>query len=265
MSQAPLRIIQISDLHLFSDQGASLLGVKTQDSFQAVLNLIKQEEKYIDLILLTGDLSQDGSAASYQRLAKMMSEFHVPVYCIPGNHDDSKTMVHVYPLENISNHKHIILRNWHIILLDSHKPGAVEGYLNSSQLDYLQHCLQVYPEHHAMVVCHHHPLPVGAAWLDRIGLINAEEFWTILSSYPKVNSILFGHVHQEFVGEKQGIKCFALPSTCIQFNSNQAEFGLVKLPPGYRWLTLTEDGQVETGIKRVASYVGEFDENAHGY
>lgn len=265
MNQPPMRIIQISDLHLMADQEGALLGVKTQESFQAVLDLIKREEKTIDMVLLSGDLSQDGSALAYQRLAHMVSVLHVPVYYVPGNHDDAKMLSHIYPLESISNHKHIVLRNWHLILLDSHQDGEVQGYLEASQLDYMQHCLQAYPEHQAIIVFHHQPLPVGCGWLDPIGLTNADEFWQILSSYPKVNTILFGHIHQEFEQVKQGVKCYALPSTCIQFHPKQDTFGLIELAPGYRWVNLFDDGKMETGIKRTEAYVGTFDVNAKGY
>ncbi|MBV9575445.1 MAG: 3',5'-cyclic-AMP phosphodiesterase [Gammaproteobacteria bacterium] len=265
MDNAPIRIIQISDMHLFSDPESVLLGIKTQESFQAVLELLQQEAERMDLILLTGDLSQDGSNASYVRLASMMKKLHVPVYCVPGNHDNTKIMNHVYPLETISNLRHIILKNWHLILLDSQKPGAVEGYLDHSQLNYLRQCLQTYPEHEAIVVLHHHPLSVGSRWLDNLGLKNAEEFWSIISQYPKMNTILFGHIHQEHEQMINGISCYSTPSTCVQFMRKQDKFGLEKLPAAYRWINLYEDGHLETAIKRVANYIGIFDANAKGY
>lgn len=265
MDSAPIRIIQISDMHLFADTDSVLLGIKTQDSLQAVLDLLQQEAERMDLIILSGDLSQDGSDTSYIRLATMIKKFNVPVYCVPGNHDNSKIMSHIYPLETISNLRHIILKNWHLILLDSQKPGSVEGYLNPSQLSYLRQCLQAYPEHEAIVVLHHHPLSLGSLWLDNLGLKNADEFWNIVSQYPKMNTILFGHVHQEYEQMINGVLCYSTPSTCVQFKGKQDEFKLEKLPPAYRWINLYEDGHIETAIKRVANYIGVFNANAKGY
>lgn len=264
MEERPVRIIQISDIHLLGDNKGELLGVKTEESLSAVLDLIKQEE-YIDFIILSGDLSQDGSESAYFHLADLMKSFHVPVYFVPGNHDNTKIIAHIYPRENISSHRHIILKDWHIILLNSQKPGHVEGYLDQSQLNYMQHCLQTYPEHNAIILFHHHALPVNAAWLDKLGLSNADEFWKIIEEYPKVNTVIFGHVHQEFEQVKNGVKCYAPPSTCIQFKRKQDHFGLDHLSPGYRWIDLYEDGTLKTGIKRTAKYIGFFDENAKGY
>ncbi len=265
MSDLPIRIVQISDIHLFGDKGGSLLGVKTQASFEAVLDLLKKDTNKPSLILITGDLSQDETETAYIRIADMISEFGIPVYCAPGNHDDSGVMKQIYPRKKMINDKHIILQNWDIIMLDSQKRGAVEGYLDASQLKYLKKCLEHDSKHHAIITLHHHPIQVGSAWLDNIGLKNADEFWKILKDYPRVNTILFGHVHQSVEHKKNDINCYAAPSTCIQFKKNNANFALDNVPPGYRWLDLYPDGRVKTGVHRVAHYIGEFHAHAKGY
>ena len=236
MSSVSLNIIQISDIHLLADENGELLGVNTQESFQSVIDLLQKGNDTIDMILLTGDLTQDGSEVAYKRLANILKIFNVPIYYVPGNHDNSPLMSHVYPCDGISNDRHIILKNWHLILLDSQKSHAVEGYLDSTQLNYLQHCLQSYPEHHGLIALHHQPVPVGSLWLDDIGLKNAEAFWQIILQYPNVKTILFGHVHQAFKQIVNGINCLGVPSTCIQFKPKQDYFGLEKLPPGYRFI-----------------------------
>lgn len=264
MDTAPFRIVQLSDIHLFEEPQKGLLGVKTNDSFNAVIDLIKKEQKP-DLILLSGDLSQDGSKASYLRIADQLKAFTVPTYYVLGNHDNAAVLNETYPLENITHHRHIVLKEWHIILLNSQKVGAVDGFLDQTQLNFLQHCLQMYPEHYAIIVFHHQPVPVGCAWLDKLGLTNADELWSIVKSFPKVHTILFGHIHQEYEGQKNGIQYFSTPATCIQFKRKQDDFGLEKLSPGYRWIELYSDGSLKTGVNRTADYVGIFDENAKGY
>lgn len=265
MSHAPLRFIQVSDTHLFADKNKILLGVPTQKSFEAVLDLMKSVAGKIDFIIHSGDISQDYSEPAYHRLAEMLEPFNVPIYCIPGNHDEPKIMAEVYPYRLISNDKHIITKNWQIILLDSHKPGAVEGYLSQNELKYLQHCLHTHPEHHAMVMFHHQPVPVGSRWLDNLGLSNVNELWEIVSLFPKLKTILFGHVHQEYEQVMNGIHCYSAPSTCFQFKRKQDHFGIEKLSPGYRWVNLYDDGHIETAVVRTDKYIGEFDDKATGY
>lgn len=262
---APLRIIQISDTHLFSDANKSLVGVPTQKSLEAVLDLVKRKAGEFDMIIHSGDLAQDYALPSYIRLAEMLGIFNVPVYSMPGNHDDPAVMANVYPYQRMLSDKQILTDHWQIILLDSHKPNAVEGYLDSGQLKYLEDCLSKHRKHHAMVVFHHQPMPVGCGWLDKLGLTNADEFWKIISRFPQVNTVLFGHVHQEYEQVINGIKCYSAPSTCFQFKRKQDEFGLENLPPGFRWIHLHDDGHIETAVIRTDHYVGVFDGDSKGY
>src|SRR3990167_1126571 len=265
MAHDSIRVVQISDIHLFADKHAALLGVKTEESFQVIIDMLHKQSPRPDFIILSGDLTQDFSEATYRRLAEKLRTLSLPIYCIPGNHDDPKVMARVYPLDTILADKHIVKNNWHIILLDSHKPGAVEGYLHPSQLDFMQACLKQYPEHHAIIVFHHQPFSVGCTWLDNLGLKNADEFWAILMQYPQVRSVLFGHVHQEHNKKHLGMQCYSAPSTCIQFKKHSDNFALEKLPPGYRWLELFSNGAIQTQVFRADHYVGTFDVNAKGY
>src|SRR3990167_6224284 len=115
MKQNPLRLIHISDMHLFANIQGSLLGVKTRESLQAVLEQVQQ--RAMDLMLLTGDLSQDGSEDAYIHLANCFKTFNVPVYYAPGNHDDVSVMSRIYPREKISQQQHFIIKRWQFILL----------------------------------------------------------------------------------------------------------------------------------------------------
>lgn len=265
MSKAPLRIIQVSDSHLFSDKNKSLVGVPTQESFEAVIDLIKRKAGEFDMIIHTGDLSQDFALPSYIRVAEMLGVFNVPIYCVPGNHDDPDIMKNVYPYEHMSGDKHIVKDPWQIILLDSHKKDAVEGYFEEDQLKHLEDCLARHPELNSMIMFHHQPMPVGCRWLDNLGLKNADAFWKIISRFPNVKGIVFGHVHQQYEQVMNGIPCYSVPSTCFQFKRKQADFGIEKLSPGFRWIHLHDDGHIETEVIRTDHYIGTFEEKSKGY
>lgn len=265
MQEKPIRVVQISDIHLFADKNKALLGVKTHESLAAVLALLKADKKQPDVILLTGDLSQDETETAYMAVTEYMKDFPVPIYWIPGNHDDLDIMRRILPRYNMANDKQIVFPTWQIILLNSKKPHAVEGFLAEQEIHFLETCLRAYPNHHAMVVFHHHPVPVGCAWLDRLNLTNADVLWQTLAKYPQAKHILFGHVHQQHEGEKNGIKYYSTPSTCIQFKRNSNNFALEKLSQAYRWMDLYEDGTLKTAVCRVQEYIGFFDEHAKGY
>ena len=65
-----VKVLQLSDLHLFADAKKDLLGVNTFDSFCATVDTIASENREYDFIAVTGDISQDYSVASYERFGQ---------------------------------------------------------------------------------------------------------------------------------------------------------------------------------------------------
>src|SRR5580704_3318027 len=107
-----MRLIQISDLHLFAEPEKTLLGLNTAKSFEAVLACIEQDPISPDMIILTGDLSQDDSAGAYLYIAKACERFTCPVYWIPGNHDVPDLMQKTFVQTQLKEDKAILLGNW---------------------------------------------------------------------------------------------------------------------------------------------------------
>mgnify|MGYP002226033289 CR=1 FL=1 len=89
---APVRILQITDTHLFAEKHETLLGVNTWESYQAVLSAIHAEHRDCDLIVATGDLAQDQSSAPIQHFAEGIASFSVPCVWPAGNHDFQPAM-----------------------------------------------------------------------------------------------------------------------------------------------------------------------------
>lgn len=85
--EARVRILQITDTHLFAQKHEALLGVNTWESYQAVLEAIRPHQHEFDLIVATGDLAQDQSSAAYQHFAEGIASFRAPCVWLPGNHD----------------------------------------------------------------------------------------------------------------------------------------------------------------------------------
>ena len=59
--QQPLRVVQVSDSHLFASTEGQLLGLNTENSLRLVLEKVQREQSRIDVILATGDIAQDAS------------------------------------------------------------------------------------------------------------------------------------------------------------------------------------------------------------
>lgn len=262
---SPLRVVQLSDCHLFGSTEGKLLGLNTESSLLHVLHLVAREQPRIDVILATGDLSQDGSPESYRRFQGHLKQFQAPSYWLQGNHDLTDPMVNT-----LGGHSHlspclVTLGNWRIIMLNSSVEHEVPGYFQPTELAFLDSALQQTAGHPVLVCLHHHPLPMGCDWLDNQVVKNATEFWSIMDRFDHVRAILWGHVHQESDTRRGDVRLMSVPSTCVQFKPQSRNFAIDDVAPGYRWLDLYPDGRLETGVSRVTGVRFEVDTASQGY
>ena len=266
LSNDSIRLLQITDTHLFAADEGSLLSVKTADSFRAVVEAILNQNVPFEYILATGDISQDHSAESYLRFAKGIAPLKQACFWLPGNHDFKPNMGHVLPSTQIKAEQHVLLgEHWQLILLDSQVVGVPHGQLSQEQLTLLDTKLAQYPERHTLVLLHHHPLLVGSAWLDQHCLKQADAFWQVIRQHRNVKGILCGHVHQDMNVMNNGIRVMATPSTCVQFKPNSDDFALDVTSPGWRELELHANGNITTEVKRLADGLFHPDFTSSGY
>lgn len=261
-----MRVVQVSDCHLFADKEGKLLGLNTQFSLERVLERLREEQPAMDLILATGDLSQDASYESYVRLREMLESFQTPIYWMEGNHDKPAPMIRALEDQRERISPCVVEQgNWTIILLDSTIPGEVPGELYEDDLVFLENALGQARGEHIMVSLHHHPLPMGCKWLDTQVVASADRFFEIIDHHPRVRTIIWGHVHQEFEGERNGVRLYSVPSTCVQFKPHSEDFAVDDANPGYRWFDLYPDGRIETAVSRVQGVKFEVDFSVKGY
>ena len=246
-----LRIIQITDTHFFADAGGELGGVDVEAGLARVLKKARSGPWPPDLILLTGDLVQEETAAAYARLRTVLARLELPVYALPGNHDDKALLAQACDGRPMHLEQRLLLDGWQLIWLDSAVPGSPAGQLAPAELERLDRHLGQHPEHWALVCLHHQPIPIGSPWLDTMQVANGADFLAVLDRHPQVRGVLFGHVHQAFEHQRQGVRYYATPSTNLQFTPGAAKSSYDALPPGFRRLDLHSDGTLATCVERA--------------
>ena len=257
-------VVQLTDSHLFGNAEACLMGMNTRVSLMATVDLVLSEQPQIDLVIASGDLSQDGSVESYQAFRELSERIVAPKRWLPGNHDELPQMAFAAQKSDFLDPV-IDVGNWRMTLLDSAVPGSVPGYLEDKQLQLLAQALSEAPDRHHLICLHHHPVPIGCAWMEPIGLKNPDALFAVLDRFPQVRAVLWGHVHQEIDQARNGVRLLASPSTCIQFVPGSDDFKVDTTAPGYRWLRLHDDGTLETGVSRVHAVDFAIDPNGGGY
>ena len=265
MSTDCLRIVQVTDPHIFAEPEGSLLGLNTRTSFEAIMERVQKEEIAPDLLLATGDLSQDASVQAYQYLSEQFQQVNYPCFWVPGNHDDFSLMQQHMFGANVFPHKRVLTAHWQILLLNSAVVGKVYGVLADSELALLECAINEYPDKHLLVVLHHQPVPIGCRWLDNLGLKNAQALLDCVANHPLKKCILWGHVHQDFDETQSDIRLIATPSTCVQFAIGSEDFSAGEESPGYRYLNLYADGRIDTLVHRVDELDYTVDYSIKGY
>ncbi len=250
-SAGGLRVIQLTDCHIFAAAGDCLRGMDTRRSFEKVLSAALRDCEHSNLLLATGDLAEDGSAEAYRYLAAQFTATGLPTFWLPGNHDDSASMQAQLAGGTLRAARRLLAENWLILLLDSTLAQQVQGRLAESELEFMDSALRRHADRHALVCLHHQALEAGSEWLDAKGLENAAQLRERLARHANVRGVLWGHVHQEAQWHRDGIEWMSTPSTCVQFKPASREFALDERPPGYRCLVLRDDGGIETVVRRV--------------
>jgi Icc protein len=140
------------------------------------------------------------------------------------------------------------LGGWQVVLLDTHVPRDPAGRLRDAELARLERTLRDGGDRPALVCLHHPPASVGSPWLDGVGLRNGDALLRVVEAFPQVRAVLAGHVHQAFDRRHGDVRLLASPSTCAQFTPHTDDCVMDLRPPGYRRLTLHDDGRVDTEV-----------------
>jgi Icc protein len=140
---------------------------------------------------------------------------------------------------------------WRVVALDTTVPGSNAGHLPASQLDLLEAALAEAPGRHTLIAMHHNPMQIDSHWHDSMMIDNPQALFKLLTRWPQVRVLLWGHVHHEFDRRRHNLRMLATPSTCFQFSIRDGKHVVDNMAPGYRWIKLYQDGSMATGVRRV--------------
>lgn len=259
-----IKIAQLSDCHLFADQQGLHFGANVYNNLLTVLSAIANNAE-IDLVIFTGDLSQDHSAASYQLFVRAVkqSKLTQPLYFLAGNHDDSGQLTRYLIDAPISQQKLIETETWQLLLLNS-KSESPAGVVDQTSLNQIA---QLKDDKYSLLLMHHHPIDVGFG-IDQHGLINKAEFWQQVTgkneTTPVIKAIACGHVHRAFELDKvinnNKVVLFTCPATSVEFDNMSGNFSVTQQGAGYQILTLENNGNITRELFYFPALFTDLDE-----
>ena len=214
-----MRFLHLSDLHLCSSPEAIIYGVNPYENLQKAIEKIQAMKDSIDLCVITGDISNDGSEESYELADKALSVLPFPVYVTNGNHDN---------YHNLMEHRHAKLLSKPImslqgidflflnsIALAEDGSNRSKGFLNDHELERVK---KVKDQKNPTILLMHHPVLASSSWMDRRILINRKDLISIVTSIPQIVAVLSGHNHYSF--QNRLGPCFYSTSPSISTSYN---------------------------------------------
>jgi 3',5'-cyclic-AMP phosphodiesterase len=237
-----ITLLQLTDTHIHDQQNELFKKTQPDTCLQKVMKHAKQNLNDIDYVVVTGDLTHEGTEAACTRLANLLSQFDCPVYVTPGNHDSNHHIRKYLLNKQIDMPGNIKTEHWQLLFTDSHIENQAAGLVTDISLKKLNTQLQQCNKP-ALLFTHHPPVKINSLWLDKIGMSNGDQLLQQLSSFNQLQAVVFGHIHQTWQSQYQHIKILGTPSTCIQFKAGSEDFATDDHAPGYRVFQLHENGQ----------------------
>ena len=235
-----MRIIHMSDLHLTKD-GCPIWETDTMEHFNKSIEIIRGM-KNIDAIIVTGDISDDGSIWTYQYADKVFSSLMIPTICCPGNHDSLKVMLKEYKPSYYQVLPHaFVIKGWKIITLNSvilddvdSNHNKARGFLSDASKKYM---IQELDERLPTIIALHHPPIEPGGWLNRKLLDNRDDFNTIITKYTNARLVIYGHTHY-FTDVQLGVTRYS-SATSVGFAFDK-ELPKFQIADGFEGFSLIE-------------------------
>jgi Icc protein len=255
-----MNILQLSDPHLLADPDARLAARRPAPALElgwkAARDQLAADGVVVDRLLLTGDLCDDESWGGYVALRRSLADWSGPIDLLAGNHDHPTLLRAVMGRRARVAPACVDLAPWRLLLLHSHRPGWLAGWLGERQLSWLEARLQEPSPIEAgpvLVAVHHPPLPIGDPLMDGMALRDGAALLALQARFARVKAVVFGHVHQHWQGVLPGrpsVPLLACPSTLRAFGPVQpCPLGSAHLPGG-RLLQLGPEGEIRHRLLR---------------
>jgi 3',5'-cyclic AMP phosphodiesterase CpdA len=245
-----MMIAQITDTHVQAAPQRAL-GGDASERLLKVVRAINAASRVPDLVLVTGDLVNDGGTGDYEHLRKILSQLDMPYFVIPGNHDDRDALRGVFRQDGYlpeRGYLNYVIDGFplRLIGLDTLYDGHPGGRLCLDRLHWLEEALEAGRDTPTVLFMHHVPFQSGIAPFDRDPMEGADALASILSGNPQVQRVLCGHLHRPVTTKWHGVTISVAPSPAFEVTLDLREsagFSIVPgAAPGYQLHLWTKTG-----------------------
>lgn len=261
-------LCQISDMHIKANGKLAYGIVDTAAMLRQCVAHILQLPQRPDAVIATGDLVDYGRTDEYALLRELLAPLTMPLYLMPGNHDDRDALRAAFP-------EHAYLRQWQpfvqyaidahplrIVALDSVVHGAGGGDLCERRLQWLDETLTAAADRPTLVALHHPPFVTGIGHMDRVALSERGKagLAQVIARHPQVERVISGHLHRPITVRFAGTVATTCPSPAHQVALDiapDAADDYIMEPPGFQ-LHWWNGRQLVTHTAVVGEFAGPY-------
>ena len=235
-------IAQISDTHIRDHLGMFGELVDTSETLKKAVQLLNSLEPQPDVVLVTGDLTDDGTKEQYSLLLEMLSSLNAPLLPLPGNHDERSEFLNAFsstlPDEIPENHCSYVIDNFpvRLIALDTSLPGQHDALFSEDHELWLSTVLSKEKDKPTLIFTHFPPFETGINFMDLSGLKSADRLEKIIRNNPQVKLVVSGHLHRSIQTSFASTMISVCPSTGnqLKLDLNPKNGSAVDEPPGFQ-------------------------------
>lgn len=252
-------LAQITDTHVLRALDPGAVADYSQRLLRVVraVNTLSQRP---DVVLVTGDLVNDGGPEDYVHLRGILSQLDMPYFVIPGNHDRREALRDAFGAPGYlpaSGYLNYVVEDFplRLVCLDTLRDGHGGGRLCLDRLRWLEEVLAAAPDKPTLVAMHHVPFASGLAPFDREPMEGTDALAAVLAANRQVERVVCGHLHRALATRWHGVTVTVSPSTAFEIALDlrpDARFSLTPgAPPAFQLHQWTRAGGLVTHTVQI--------------
>lgn len=249
MSAAALHFAQVTDTHIVGRDQTHVAGSDADHPLDPNRRLrlavasINAESVAMDVVVLTGDLTNEGRPEQYEAVAELLEPLRMPLLAVPGNHDTRSSIRDLFPALPWVDAEHASWSVVHdgvtVIGLDTTHPGQHGAQFDDARHAWLSEALETADRAGGptLLAMHHPPFRSGISWMDRSGFEGLERFTELIGRHS-IDRILCGHMHRPMNAVVGGtiaqVGLSTVQHVALEFDATDAApLMMIDGPPGY--------------------------------
>ncbi|VTU27978.1 3',5'-cyclic adenosine monophosphate phosphodiesterase CpdA [Variovorax sp. SRS16] len=260
-------LAQLTDLHIREPGRLAYGRIDTAPYLQRAVQSVLRLKQRPDAVVITGDLTDFGAAAEYAHLQELLAPLSMPVYLMPGNHDDRDALragfpAHAYLGQDGFIQYAVRVGDLRLIAIDTCVAGHSHGALCAQRLAWLAEQLALYRDEPVVVAMHHPPFETLIGHMDQIGLLEgAEALEALIAQHPNVERVICGHLHRAIDVRFGGSIASTAPGpahqVCLDLAPDAPAAWMLE-PPGFRIHAWRAGGRLVTHLASSGSFEGPY-------